>query len=123
MNHIFIIKSGVILSLLCVVIGAFGAHLFANMIGEKLDVFKTAIKYQMFHSLAIIIVGILAKIFHLDLKFTYYLFCFGIVLFCGSLYLISLFKYSFLGAITPLGGILFILGWVVLFYKLSYNIS
>ena len=123
MNHLLIIKTGVIFSLLSVIIGAFGAHLLENIIGEKMDVFKTAVKYQMFHSLAIIIVGILAKLFNIDLILTYYLFFSAIILFSGSLYLISIVKYSFLGLITPIGGTLFILGWITLLYKLSCNIS
>jgi uncharacterized membrane protein YgdD (TMEM256/DUF423 family) len=123
MNHIIIIKTGCVFCLLSVFIGAFGAHVLENIIGEKIDVFKTAVKYQMFHSLAIIIVGMLAKLFNIDLMLTYYLFFSAIILFSGSLYLISICKYSFLGLITPIGGTLFILGWITLLYKLSYNIS
>ena len=112
-------KIGIIFCLLSVIIGAFGAHGLSSMIGDKVDIFKTGVQYQIFHSLALILTGILARVFSLDLSTVGYLFIIGIIIFSGSLYIISLYKYSFLGMITPVGGLFFIIGWLVLYYKIS----
>ena len=113
------IKIGIIFSMLTVIIGAFGAHSLSNIIGDKMDTFKTGVQYQMFHSLALIIIGILSKVFEVDLSTTGYFFIIGIILFSGSLYLISIYKYSFLGMVAPIGGLSFIIGWTLLLYKIS----
>ena len=114
-----LIKLGAIFALLSVVIGAFGAHFFEDIIGDKMDIFKTAIRYQMFHSMALMITGLLALITKLDLITIGYLFIVGILLFSGSLYCISILKISKLGMIAPIGGISLIMGWVLLVYKIS----
>ena len=113
------IKIGIIFCMFSVIIGAFGAHSLENMIGDKMETFKTGVQYHMFHGLALILTGILSKIFEIDISSVGYLFIIGIILFSGSLYLISIYKYSFLGMIAPVGGLSFIIGWIVLFYKLS----
>ena len=113
------IKIGIIFCMFSVIIGAFGAHSLENMIGDKMETFKTGVQYHMFHGLALILTGILSKIFEIDISSVGYLFTIGIILFSGSLYLISIYKYSFLGMIAPVGGLSFIIGWIVLFYKLS----
>ena len=76
-----LITLGAIFGLLAVVIGAFGAHSFEDIIGDKMDTFKTAIQYQMFHSMALMITGLLALITKLDLMTIGYLFIVGILLF------------------------------------------
>tara|TARA_Y100001968_G_scaffold318225_1_gene348174 strand:+ start:335 stop:691 length:357 start_codon:yes stop_codon:yes gene_type:complete len=116
---VILIKLGAIFALLSVVIGAFGAHFFEDIIGDKMDTFKTAIQYQMFHSMALMITGLLALITKLDLITIGYLFIVGILLFSGSLYCISILKISKLGMIAPIGGISLIMGWVLLIYKIS----
>ena len=113
------IKIGIIFCGLSVIIGAFGAHSLEKIIGDKMDTFKTGVQYQMFHGLALIITGILSKILEIDLSIAGYLFTAGIILFSGSLYLIAVYKYSFLGMVAPIGGLSFIVGWVILFYKIS----
>ena len=117
----WILKTGVIFSILSIVIGAFGAHALENIISDKIEVFKTAVQYQIFHALALILIGLIVKSYSLDLNLVAYLIIFGIILFSGSLYLISIFKISFVGVITPVGGLLFISGWLLLLYNL-YNI-
>ena len=79
----------------------------------------TAVQYQIFHALAIILVGIISKSFLVNLDIIAYIFICGIILFSGSLYLISIYKISILGVITPIGGTLYIVGWLLLLYKLS----
>ena len=115
----WIIKTGIIFSILSIAIGAFGAHALANIIAEKSDVFKTAVQYQIFHALGLILIGLIAKTFNLDLNIVAYFIICGILLFSGSLYMISIYKISFFGIITPIGGTLFIAGWLILLFKLS----
>ena len=113
------IKIGIVFCMLAVVIGAFGAHGLENIIGNKMDTFKTGVQYHMFHGLALIVTGILSKVFEIDVSMAGYLFIIGIIFFSGSLYLISIYKYSFLGVIAPIGGLSFIIAWILLFLKLS----
>ena len=115
----WIIKSGIIFSIFSIAIGAFGAHALANIIADKIEVFKTAVQYQIFHALGLILIGIIAKTFSVDLNIVAYLIICGIILFSGSLYMISIYKLSYLGMITPIGGTLFIIGWSLLLYRLS----
>ena len=103
--------------MLSVIIGAFGAHSLQDLISDKMETFKTGVQYQMFHGLALILTGVLSKVFDLDASIAGYLFLIGIVLFSGSLYLIAICKYSALGMIAPIGGLSFIIGWAFLLYK------
>ena len=114
-----IIKTGIIFCMLSVFIGALGAHSLENMIGDKIDTFKTGVQYHMFHGLGLILSGILSKVFDIDISGVGYLFIAGIILFSGSLYLISIYKYSSLGIIAPVGGLSLIMGWIILFYKIN----
>ena len=83
-----------------------------------LQVFQTAVTYQMYHALALIGVGILLARFSIDgspwLTAAGWLFVAGSILFSGSLYALALSGTSWLGAITPLGGVAFLLGWLAL---------
>lgn len=104
---------GAIFAGLAVGIGAFGAHALKETLGSYLTTFETGVQYQMFHATAILIVGLLlGKIDSGLLRTTGYLFATGIILFSGSLYVLSITKVSILGAITPLGGVAFIAGWI-----------
>jgi uncharacterized membrane protein YgdD (TMEM256/DUF423 family) len=105
---------GSVLGLLGVVLGAFGAHALRSRLSpEMLAVFETGVRYQMYHTFAILIVA--AAIGHAGaarlLTLAGWLFLAGIVLFSGSLYVLALTGVGILGAITPLGGLLFIAGW------------
>jgi len=114
-----LIQIGIIFCAVSVIIGAFGAHSLENVIADKMNTFKTGVQYQIFHGLALILTGILSKIFEVDLNISGYLFIIGIILFSGTLYLISIYKYSFLGMIAPIGGLSFIIGWFILIFKIS----
>lgn len=117
---------GTILAALAVALGAFGAHGLKKLVdAETVATYQTGVQYQMYHALALIVVGILAGRFHSALiSYAGFFFIGGIVLFSGSLYLLSSFKAmskvvpGFVYPITPLGGILFILGWVFLLFAL-----
>ncbi len=115
------IKLGIIFCMLSVIIGAFGAHSLESTIGDKMETFKTGVQYQIFHGLALIVTGLLSIFLKIDLSIAGYLFIVGICLFSGTLYLISIYKYSFLGMVAPIGGLSFIIAWSILFYKISIN--
>lgn len=99
-----------------VMIGAFGAHALKDTLeaSGRLDTFETAVKYQFYHTMALLAVGIMMQ--HIQRKTLQYaalLFSLGIVLFSGSLYVLCATGLGALGAVTPLGGVLFIGGWVL----------
>ncbi|MEH6589419.1 MAG: DUF423 domain-containing protein [Halioglobus sp.] len=103
--------------MLGVMLGAFGAHALKSRLGENaMGIFETAVQYQFYHSLALLAVGILAlsQPQTILLKSSGYLFLLGIIIFSGSLYLLSFTGVKWLGAITPLGGLAFIGGWACL---------
>ena len=100
-----------------VIIGAFGAHaLRGRLDAYSQGVFETAVQYHFYHSLALLAVGIIAlqQPQTTLLKSSGWLFLLGIVIFSGSLYVLSISGLRWLGAITPLGGLAFIAGWACL---------
>ena len=102
-----------------VALGAFGAHGLKNTLTpDLLLVFETAVRYQMYHAFALLIAGILAmssqNLNIRTLELAGWSFVVGTVVFCGSLYTLVLFNQHWLGAITPLGGLAFIFGWLLL---------
>jgi len=113
MNTNIIIKIGAINGFLTVALGAFGAHGLKHQISDRMmDVFQTAIDYHGMHSLALIGLALYLNTHHYrSLTLAAYAFIIGIVLFCGSLYVMALTSQTWLGMITPLGGISFLVGW------------
>ncbi len=112
------IQAGTLLAAIAVVLGAFAAHGLKNHLdAHALDIFNTAARYQMIHAIALVLTGIVARqqgSEHAPLASL--LFVVGILLFCGSLYLLALTGTGWLGAITPFGGIAFIAGWLHFMY-------
>ena len=107
------------LGALTVAIGAFGAHALAKMLEStgRVDTFETAVKYQMYHTLALLAVGLLLfRVEQPALQVAAWCFFLGILIFSGSLYVLCATGITWLGAITPIGGTLFIVGWGALFY-------
>ncbi len=103
--------------MLAVMLGAFGAHaLKGRLDAYAAGVFETAVQYHFYHSLALLAVGVIAlsQPQTVLLKSSAWLFLIGIVVFSGSLYLLSVTGVRWLGAITPLGGLAFIGGWACL---------
>ena len=103
--------------MLAVVLGAFGAHaLKGKMDAYSLGVFETAVQYHFYHSFALLVVGVIAlsQPQTVLLKSSGYLFILGLVVFSGSLYLLSITGVRWLGAITPLGGLALIGAWACL---------
>jgi uncharacterized membrane protein YgdD (TMEM256/DUF423 family) len=97
-----------------VVFGAFGAHALKASLDEKsLTVYHTAVQYHLFHALALIGLGLWAGQNPLaDTQVAGWAFTLGIVVFSGSLYALAITQLKFLGAITPIGGISFLVGWI-----------
>jgi uncharacterized membrane protein YgdD (TMEM256/DUF423 family) len=114
---------GGVFALLAVVFGAFAAHSLKSQISEdSIKSFETGVRYMMYHGLAIIILSTLnIEGKNLILKF----FLFGTILFSGSIFLLSTqlltnLKLTFLGPVTPIGGSLLIIGWIIfIFYSIK----
>jgi len=119
--HKGLLKAGAIFGALAVILGAFAAHaLRSRLLPDQLAIFETAVRYQMYQAFAILISGILYKEFPFKTtilagKF----FILGIIIFSGSLYMLTYFKavanegMFWLGAVTPVGGTLMIAGWLL----------
>ena len=107
---------GALFAALAVAAGAFVAHgLRARLAPDMLAVFETAARYQMYHALALLAVGaVVGRWPDGAAGFAGWCFVIGILIFCGSLYTLSLSDMRWLGAITPVGGLAFIVGWLVL---------
>ncbi|HEX2056614.1 MAG TPA: DUF423 domain-containing protein [Nitrospiraceae bacterium] len=107
---------GSALAFLSVAAGAFGAHALKSLLDpNRLAVYETAAKYQMYHALALIVVGWqMHQTPDVGLMRAGWLFCLGVVLFSGSLYVVAMLGLHWAGAITPLGGLAFLGGWATL---------
>ena len=105
-----------ILGFLSVAIGAFAAHGLKSKLSEyHLGIFQTGVQYQFYHTFALAIVGLLMLRSPTPmLRGSGIAFFVGILVFSGSLYLLALTKMKWLGAITPIGGLCFLVGWVLL---------
>lgn len=119
-----IISTGAIFGMIAIILGAFGAHALKKVLTlEQLSTFETGVKYQMYHALFLLFVG-LAGISQKVKKAIYLLVVFGIIFFSGSIYLLATnghflsFDFKVIGFITPIGGFLLISAWAVLFINL-----
>jgi uncharacterized membrane protein YgdD (TMEM256/DUF423 family) len=146
MNAILWIRAGVLFGFLAVALGSFGAHWLTTYLHSpsgsppaetrttdessrppltperRLEVFETGVRYHMFHALALLAVGLWAA--HAGglnawTSLAAWAFTAGIVLFSGSLYLLGYTGLRWLGAITPLGGVAFLIGWAAFFVSLA----
>ena len=121
------IQLGSVLGFLGVGIGAFGAHgLRAKLTAAgRMDTFETAVKYQFYHALALVLVGIVMQLLANNpaalktLNWSAWGFVAGTLVFSGSLYVLCLTGVTWLGAITPIGGLFFLAGWALLFWAVG----
>ncbi|WMJ74805.1 DUF423 domain-containing protein [Cytophagaceae bacterium ABcell3] len=124
MQKIFLIAAS-ISGALAVMIGAFGAHALRATLeaAGRTETFETAVKYQFYHSLALLAAGIICSFYQSRLlDYAGYCFIGGILIFCGSLYILILSGVTKWGAVTPIGGLLFIAGWILMcisFFKMQ----
>ena len=118
-----LIVSGSIFAALSVLMGAFGAHILKTRLSfEYLAIFETAIRYQMYHSLGLVLMGVSG--FHVPNKLIYlpsYFLIFGTVIFSGTLIILVLTDLKWLGAITPIGGLCLIIGWLLFAYNIYFR--
>lgn len=117
-----IVLTALILGALAIVLGAFGAHGLKKFLSiEELNSFEVGVRYQMYHALFLLFVSQTSFITDKQKLVVFVLTLFGIVLFSGSIYLLTTstitnIKAKFLGPITPIGGLLLISSWIYLFY-------
>lgn len=116
-----IIRLGAIFAMLSVIFGAFGAHAIKEMVdAHSLEIWNKAVLYQFFHAIILILCGMLcAQYLAINIKRAAAFFTVGIILFSGSLYILTFRNVSsiipqFIGPLTPLGGMSFIIGWILL---------
>ena len=128
MNRTSVI-SGIILIVIAIILGAFGAH----ALKEKLEVtqlnsFEVGVRYQMYHGLALLAVGLGASQFGFSLKLFNRMILIGAIAFSCSIYFLAIqdligTKMSFLGPITPIGGSVLIIAWIILLVKIIRSTS
>ena len=124
-----IFLTGILLGTLAIVFGAFGAHSLKDVFdASTLNSFETAVRYQMYHALLLLIIGQNKIARHRSIKGVYYLITFGIICFSFSIYLLTLstlaeMDLGYLGLITPFGGVLLICGWLLLGYRFFRHFS
>ncbi len=122
--HIGFLKTATFIGALSVALGAFAAHSLKESVSDyAVSIFETGVRYQFYHAFALLFSGILYTEFQNKLiKWSGKLFIAGIILFSGSLYVLTFIKaavkpgYDWVGAITPFGGLCFIAGWLCLFF-------
>lgn len=120
-----IVIIGIILIVAAIILGAFGAHALKEILTEaKLKSFETGVKYQIYHGLALLIIGLNQKQFSFSLNYIIFFILLGVVFFSGSIYGLAIqeplgISLKFLGPITPVGGLFMIIGWVLLVIKVA----
>lgn len=119
-----IISTAALLGMIAIVLGAFGAHALKKVLNlEELNTFETGVKYQMYHALFLLFIGTTTLIAEKAKKTILYLVITGIIFFSGSIYLLATnsltaFDFKVIGFITPIGGLLLILAWLILFLNI-----
>lgn len=119
-----IISTAAIFGFIAIILGAFGAHALKKVLTvDQLTSFETGVKYQIYHALFLLFVGTTNLVSLKAKKTIYYLVVFGVILFSGSIYLLATknvtnVDFSVIGFITPIGGLLMILAWGLLFLNI-----
>ena len=126
MNNKILITAA-IFGVLSIVLGAFGAHALKELISvTSQQTFETGVRYQMYHALFLLFVGSTSLITQKTKKVIYYLTLVGVVFFSGSIYFLAtnsltIFDFKKIGFITPIGGLLLIISWLILFVNFLKN--
>lgn len=123
------LTNGIVFAMLAVILGAFGAHgLKSYIMPDQLQTFETGVRYQMYHGFALLAVGIVYRSFPFkQLRIATILFIAGILLFSGSIYLMTALKVAGevgirqLGMVTPIGGLCFVAGWILFVFGIVMN--
>jgi uncharacterized membrane protein YgdD (TMEM256/DUF423 family) len=115
-----IISTAAIFGMIAIILGAFGAHALKKILSlEQLSTFETGVRYQMYHAVFLLFIGLVNDLSQKAKKTIYFLVLFGVILFSGSIYLLATndltsFDFKTIGFVTPIGGLLLILAWGVL---------
>ncbi len=108
--------TGLVGSIFCglaVAAGAFGAHaLKTRLDAADLAIFETAVRYQFYHGLALLALAAFERVYGVQARVVFLSFCVGVLLFSGSLYVLVFSGVRILGAVTPFGGVAFLVGWI-----------
>lgn len=121
------IRISIFFALTAVIFGALGAHYLKDLItSSQLTSFKTGVKYQFFHALAILLISLNKDKFNTHVKKSLFFLFIGTLFFSFSIYLLALkdlllISFQYLALITPIGGLLLIIGWFLLFFCLKKN--
>ena len=119
-----IITTATILGMIAIILGAFGAHALKKFLSiAQLATFETGVRYQMYHALFLLFIGLFDELTDAVKKTIYYLVLSGVILFSGSIYLLATndlttFDFKRIGFVTPIGGLLLIMAWGVLLVTL-----
>jgi len=122
MNQKITLLAGAILGALGVALGAFGAHALKNVLTQngRLETYELAVRYQFYHALALLLVGILMEKFtQPGMQWSSSLILSGVFLFSGSLYLFALTNSKGFAMVTPIGGLFLLSGWIMLAYSIA----
>ena len=117
-----IITTGVLMGMVAIILGAFGAHALKKLLTPELLVtFETGVRYQMYHAFFLLLLPNFKTLTEKTKKTIYYLVIFGVLLFSGSIYglatnYLTPFDFKTIGFVTPIGGLLLIIAWGMLFY-------
>lgn len=119
------ISTAALLGMIAIILGAFGAHALKKVLSvEQLATFETGVRYQMYHALFLVFIGLIPVLTSKTKKIIYNLVLFGVLLFSGSIYLLATngltpIDFRVIGFVTPIGGFLLISAWAVLFYNIT----
>jgi len=117
----FFFAAGSLMAFLAVGLGAFGAHALKDRLSpDMLNIFEVGVRYHMYHAFGLLAVAwAISRWPESNLTAAGWAFLAGIVIFSGSLYILSIFGIRWLGAITPLGGLAFLIGWAILVWSVA----
>lgn len=113
-----------LMGMIAIILGAFGAHALKKQLSvEQLTAFETGVKYQMYHALFLLFLGLNSLLDEKAKKMVFQLVIFGVIFFSGSIYLLTTkaitgVDFKFIGIVTPIGGALLILAWGILFWNI-----
>jgi uncharacterized membrane protein YgdD (TMEM256/DUF423 family) len=119
------ISTATLLGMIAIILGAFGAHALKKVLSiEQLATFETGVRYQMYHALFLLFIGLIPNLTSKAKNTIYNLVLSGVLLFSGSIYLLATngltpIDFKFIGPVTPIGGLLLISAWTVLLYNIT----
>nr|WP_315170938.1 DUF423 domain-containing protein [uncultured Flavobacterium sp.] len=122
-----VITTAALLGMIAIILGAFGAHALKKVLStDELVTFETGVRYQMYHALFLLFIGLSTSLSEKSQKTIYYLTLSGVLLFSGSIYFLATnsltsFDFKKIGFITPIGGVLLISAWAVLLFDFLKN--